>query len=221
MVQVFGQPCRLSTAYIYRTLTDRYLQWYFCFVFIFDLFFLFSFSWSRLWSHYLDIKTANIIGFSIVHSILDYCNSLLHNHSVSETYSKTFETSRLLCCQNPWTLRSFLYTGSKLQVNEWSRSGQLSYLTNEFSFNPLHEHWESSIKQHYSITVKYSMSHRRSQRVYRALGARAPPRAEKIWGGGNLQENYKCTSRQRMHPRGRARVHFFKEIGEIWPGEVI
>ena len=55
-----------------------------------------------------------------------------------------------------------------------------------------------------------------------ALGARAPQGGE-INRGPNLQgEVVSALRKQRLHPRGRARVHFFKEIGEVWTvGEVI
>jgi len=59
---------------------------------------------------------------------------------------------------------------------------------------------------------------------YITLGARAPPgRRENFFGRAKFTgESCKCTPRQRVHPRVRARVQFFEEIGETWAvGEVI
>jgi len=62
---------------------------------------------------YLDFKTASIIATSIIHSTLDYCNSLYYNLPQSQI-KKTPEHPEL-SCSHLLTLLLFLnlYTGSK------------------------------------------------------------------------------------------------------------
>ena len=48
-------------------------------------------------------------------------------------------------------------------------------------------------------------------------GCTCTPRAEKKMGAKFTGESCKCIPRQRVHPRGTARVQFFYEIWEIWP----
>ena len=50
---------------------------------------------------YLDTKTASTIATSIVHSKLDYCNSLYHNLPKSQiTRLQLIQNSRTCCCQS-------------------------------------------------------------------------------------------------------------------------
>ena len=52
-----------------------------------------------------------------------------------------------------------------------------------------------------------------------ALGARAPPRAEKKFGGQIYRGNLYVHPRQKVHLRGRARVQFLRKLGvgeAIW-----